>query len=118
MKLQDREAVARMSLLRSSPPSFIEGKSRPTASSRASGGASGAITPLCRNRSNCNQLRLPWKSRRKEGMLTRRFARCATGWAHAPLWGEARQWLLHKETAMIRGFLSALPALARGLLSV
>ena len=48
-----------------------------------------AITPLCRNRSNCNQLRLPRKSRRKEDMLTRRVLRCTTRWAHAQLWGEA-----------------------------
>ena len=52
----------------------------------------------------------------KEGELTRRVARCATGWAHAPLWGEARQWLLRKETATIGDLLLALPALARGLL--
>ena len=54
----------------------------------------------------------------KEGELTRRVAQCATGWAHAPLWGEARQRLLRKEMATTRGLLHALPALARGLLSV
>ena len=35
----------------------------------------------------------------KEGELTYRVAQCATRWAHAPLWGEARQWLLRKEMA-------------------
>ena len=54
----------------------------------------------------------------KEGELTRRVARCATGWAHAPLWGEARQRLLREEIATIRGLLHVLSALARGLLSV
>ena len=37
----------------------------------------------------------------KEGELTRRVARCATGWAHAPLWGEARQRPLREEMATI-----------------
>ena len=54
----------------------------------------------------------------KQGKLTRRVARCATSWAHAPILGEARQRLLRRETTPIRGLLYALPALARGLLSV
>ena len=60
----------------------------------------------------------PAEAEAKEGVLTRRVMRCATRWAHAPLWGETWQWLLRKETATVRGLLSALPALARGLLSV
>ena len=54
----------------------------------------------------------------KEGELTRHVMRCVTRWAHAPLWGEARQRLLRKEMAAVRGLLYVLPALARGLLSV
>ena len=66
MELEVGEAMAMVSPLYSSPPSFIEGKSCLMASPRASGEASGTVIPLCRNQSNRNQLLWPRKPRREK----------------------------------------------------